>query len=88
MPIPGCRQQLLPVSVLYAVCIHTSVSCVCLSVCQDAVEEPFVDVAVGGSELAGWEADNLMVWAVTIRGRVSSIYIPALTQNLSNSDMC
>ena len=38
---------------------------------QDAVEEPFVDVAVGGSELAGWEPDNLMVWAVTIRGRVS-----------------
>ncbi|KAF0287052.1 Tectonin beta-propeller repeat-containing protein 1 [Amphibalanus amphitrite] len=37
---------------------------------RDSVEEPFVDVAVGGSELAGWEPDNLMVWAVTIRGRV------------------
>ncbi|XP_037079474.1 tectonin beta-propeller repeat-containing protein-like [Pollicipes pollicipes] len=37
---------------------------------RDAVEEPFVDVAVGGAELPGWEADNLMVWAVTIRGRI------------------
>ena len=58
----------------------STVWCVtCLSVCQDAVEEPFVDVAVGGSELAGWEADNqLMVWAVTIRGRVSNGTLPVL----------
>ena len=32
--------------------------------------EPFIDVSVGGQELAGVRAGELLVWAVTVGGRV------------------
>lgn len=37
---------------------------------QDATEEPFIDVSVGGGEVPGEDPDRLMVWAVTALGRV------------------
>ena len=32
--------------------------------------EPFIDVSVGGQELAGVRAGELQVWAVTVGGKV------------------
>ncbi|KAG0724913.1 Tectonin beta-propeller repeat-containing protein [Chionoecetes opilio] len=37
---------------------------------QDATEEPFIDISVGGGEVPGEDPDRLMVWAVTALGRV------------------
>lgn len=37
---------------------------------QDATQEPFIDISVGGGEVPGEDPDRLMVWAVTALGRV------------------
>ncbi|PRD31442.1 UNVERIFIED_CONTAM: Pex23 [Trichonephila clavipes] len=41
------------------------------SIHEDPVQEPFIDVAVGGNEIPGGESNKFTVWAVTIMGRVS-----------------
>ncbi|GFU35560.1 tectonin beta-propeller repeat-containing protein 1 [Nephila pilipes] len=40
------------------------------SIHEDPVQEPFIDVAVGGTEIPGGESSKFTVWAVTIMGRV------------------
>ncbi|CAL1279116.1 unnamed protein product [Larinioides sclopetarius] len=40
------------------------------SIHEDPVTEPFIDVAVGGTEIPGGESNKFSVWAVTIMGRV------------------
>ena len=40
------------------------------SVHKDPTEEPFLDIAVGGQELPNGDPDELLVWAVTVVGRV------------------
>lgn len=37
---------------------------------QDHTKEPFIDINVGGGEVAGEDPDKLMVWGVTVFGRV------------------
>ncbi|XP_063601090.1 tectonin beta-propeller repeat-containing protein 1-like [Penaeus indicus] len=37
---------------------------------QDHTKEPFIDITVGGGEVAGEDLDKLMVWGVTVFGRV------------------
>ena len=37
---------------------------------EDSQQEPFIDVSVGGQELAGVRAGELQVWAVTVGGKV------------------
>ncbi|XP_076312142.1 tectonin beta-propeller repeat-containing protein 1-like isoform X2 [Tachypleus tridentatus] len=44
------------------------------SIHGDPVEEPFIDVSVGGSEIPGGDPDILAVWAVTVLGRVMFRY--------------
>jgi hypothetical protein len=34
------------------------------------LEEPFIDIACGGSAVPGAEAGALAVWAVTVQGKV------------------
>ncbi|KAG8180130.1 hypothetical protein JTE90_027084 [Oedothorax gibbosus] len=40
------------------------------SIHEDPVQEPFIDVAIGGTEIPGGEPCNFAVWAVTIIGNV------------------
>ncbi|XP_054724714.1 tectonin beta-propeller repeat-containing protein 1-like [Uloborus diversus] len=49
------------------------------SIHEDPVLEPFIDVAIGGTEIPGGEAENFSVWAVTIMGRIAFRY--GVTQN-------
>lgn len=35
------------------------------------LQEPFIDISVGGGEVVGGEGDVLMVWGVTALGKVS-----------------
>ncbi|XP_022235107.1 tectonin beta-propeller repeat-containing protein-like, partial [Limulus polyphemus] len=44
------------------------------SVHEDPTEEPFIDIAVGGSEIPGGDPDAVTVWAVTVMGRVMFRY--------------
>ena len=37
------------------------------------LQEPFIDIAVGGGEVMGGEPDTLMVWGVTALGKVRVI---------------
>ena len=37
---------------------------------RDSGEEPFIDVSVGGGEIPGGREEELMVWSVTVAGRV------------------
>uniref|UniRef100_A0A1S4LB63 Peroxin/Ferlin domain-containing protein n=2 Tax=Ixodes scapularis TaxID=6945 RepID=A0A1S4LB63_IXOSC len=37
---------------------------------SDPIAEPFVDIAVGGNEVPGGDPDHVIVWAVTVQGRV------------------
>ena len=37
---------------------------------RDTAEEPFIDISVGGGEIPGGKDDELMVWSVTVAGRV------------------
>ncbi|CAN8008320.1 unnamed protein product, partial [Ixodes pacificus] len=37
---------------------------------SDPIAEPFVDIAVGGNEVPGGDPDRVVVWAVTVQGRV------------------
>lgn len=43
--------------------LDTSIPCTLL-------QEPFIDINVGGGEVAGEDPDKLMVWGVTVFGRV------------------
>jgi len=37
---------------------------------RDVAEEPFIDISVGGGEIPGGREEELMVWSVTVAGRV------------------
>ena len=37
---------------------------------KDQAEEPFIDIAVGGSDIPNGDPDEVMVWTVTVMGRV------------------
>lgn len=37
---------------------------------KDPTQEPFIDVAIGGNNIAGTQASTLVVWAITAHGRV------------------
>lgn len=36
------------------------------------LQEPFIDVAIGGNQIPGSNSGSLIVWAVTAHGRVST----------------
>ncbi|CAG0914640.1 unnamed protein product [Notodromas monacha] len=40
------------------------------NVSKDPTEEPFIDIAIGGSDMPAGNADEISVWGVTVRGRV------------------
>ena len=37
---------------------------------RDQAEEPFIDIAIGGNEIPNGDPDEIMVWTVTVMGRV------------------